>query len=368
MQGIKAIQCTKILSAFGTWNHVEKKTTAAISGTTMGLLHLLMYRNLSQFFILFMGFNIALALPPAFAMELKIIDSYGNWTLDKLGYSHVVFTGKNYTESYTVKYVLPQNASQGTENWYLIKLNFIIEFSGNSTDGYAYVSASTNNWSSALIKFEVKRNHNNSLLINWSEIDLLGVSKYSSSSPKINISFANYIPYKGISPGINTLTFKLEQQGAKIKKLEILPTSGIEFTSRSPPNLTLNVKIPEDSIREGDSFIINFTLKNVGNYEAKKVKVHPIYPAGAFELVGEKLYYAPFLRDKLEGDFEFKAVKKGEYEIRIITETESGIHRPSVRIFVPVKDVRSNNSYLVLLLAIISFSVVGYFFRRISKI
>lgn len=321
----------------------------------------------SLFFILFLGFN--LSLPSTLAAEqLKTIDSYGNWTLDKLGYSPVIFIGQNDTESYNIEYILPQNASQGTEGWYLINLNFIIEFSDNSTNGYAYVSASTNNWSSALIKFEVKRD-NSTLSVNWSERNLFGVSRYSTSSPKINISFTNYIPYKGISSGINTLTFKLEQyDGAKVRKLEILPNSGIEFTQLSPPNLTLDVKTPKNPIQTNDSFIINFVLKNVGDYPAKNVKVRPIYPTETLEPIEEKFYYVPDLKDKLEGNFEFKALKRGDYEIMIITETESGIQRPSARIFVRIEDGRSNLYLLLPAVAVTSLALVGYFFRKMERI
>ncbi len=306
--------------------------------------------------------------PSVFAIEqLEVIDSYGNWTLNRLGYLPILFTGQNDTESYTVRYILPPNASQGPGDWYLVNLNFLIEFSKNSTNGYAYVSALTNNRSSALIKFTVKKN-NDSLLINWSERNLLGVSRYSTTSSVINVSFTNYLQYQGVIPGVNTLTFKLEQHGdIKVKRLEISPTTGIELTPLSPPELKLDVKLPRDSISNGDSFIINFTLKNFGDQPPEDVLVRAVYPKEALELVGDASYYAPHLENKLEGQFEFKALKKGDHQIVIMTETISGIKRPSARILVPVGD-KKGFSPLLLPIAVSVLALLTYFFRKNRRV
>lgn len=300
-----------------------------------------MKRELTFSFLFIFYFLFFSTSSSAFAQEeFKTINSFGNWTFDELGYSTIVLTGQENTESNTIKYILPLNATQGTNAWYLIHLNFSIEFNENSADGYAYVSAFTNNRSFALIKFEVKRN-NNSLNITWSKRNLLGIYRNSTSSPKMNVYFTNYLQYQGVSSGINTITFKLEQYGGVIvEKLEILPDSAVEFTPLSPPKLDLEVKPLKDSVQVGDSFIISFLLKNIGNHSAQNVTVQPIYQKEEFELIGEEFYNTPSLGNSLEGNFELKAIKSGEHEVVIVTKTESGILRPSASVLVPVKDKR----------------------------
>jgi hypothetical protein len=78
-----------------------------------------------------------------FASEPVLIDSFGIWTLEDLGYSDLIFPCEEDIESISVEYRLPQNASQGPSTWYIIHLDFGIEFSGLSEDGFCDVSAST---------------------------------------------------------------------------------------------------------------------------------------------------------------------------------------------------------------------------------
>jgi hypothetical protein len=69
----------------------------------------------------------------------------------------------------------------------------------------------------------------------------------------------------------------------------------------------------------------------------------------------------------LEGQFRFKALKKGEHKLIIMTETESGVKRPSARIFVSVGDKGTITS-LLLPAVVILLPAFVYFLKRIRRV
>lgn len=168
----------------------------------------------------------------------RMIDSLGLWSLEKLGYSGLIFPREEPEEpieAISIEYILPENAAQGPESWYVIYLHFSIEFSDESDDGSVYVSASTNGRTAAQVKFMTEKQQDDSLTIGWitgSENLIKGDVKHSTFSLSIeDIHFANYLQTSGVKPGLNVLTFKLEQyDGAKVKGLRIFGDSGIALT------------------------------------------------------------------------------------------------------------------------------------------
>lgn len=280
------------------------------------------------------------------ASEPVLIDSFGIWTLADLGYSDLVFPCEEDSEAISIEYRLPQNTSQGPSAWYIIHLDFGIEFSNQSKDGICYVSASTNGSACAQIQFEPHITEGYPV-INWSTVDLInGGKEYITYSLSINASeaeFSNYLQFSGVKSGVNTLTFHLEQyDGAKVENLIIYKTTAIEYSSLSLPNLVLNVDVPDISVNVGDRFNIGFELYNTGNVSATNVIVQPIFPNESMETIGKSYYSVDTLEPlhPLYGVFEFRALSEGEYVLIMDVDTSSGIKRPSVSIQVPIGQKR----------------------------
>ena len=93
---------------------------------------------------------------------LITITSHGFYSLADMGYGDI--TLGDVQKNYTINYLLPENATQGPENWYVLRLNFTIEISGN---GLVYLSADTNRYTCAQIKFEVQ---NKSIMWSWANL------------------------------------------------------------------------------------------------------------------------------------------------------------------------------------------------------
>jgi hypothetical protein len=118
-----------------------------------------------------------------------------------MGYGDIVLEEGH--DSYTINYFLPENTTQGADNWYLIHLNFTIDLEGS---GLAYLNADTNGYACAQIKFEVQNES-----ITWSWANFTEFGKEKANSKKVNIFFSNYLRYQGVKPGENNLTIKLEK-------------------------------------------------------------------------------------------------------------------------------------------------------------
>lgn len=306
---------------------------------------------------------LALSLTPLHVLETEpiVIDSFGVWTLEELGYSDLIFPCEEDIETISIDYILPENATQGPENWYVIHLNFLIEFNEQSEDGRCYVSALTNDYSCAQIEFETKR-VDNSLIIDWNTVDVLnGDIAYSTSSLSMNVSFSNYLQISGVKPGLNILTFKLEQyEGVEVGNLRVFDDSGIEYTPLSLPNLVMDVDLPESSVEVGDTFTIRFVVQNTGDLPAKEVVVRVLYPEQTLELIGEASYSVQSLGTSIEGCFEFRALTEGQHEVIIDVQTKSGIRRPSAHIEVPVGPAGSPSFTIPIIASIILGLLAGY--------
>jgi hypothetical protein len=318
--------------------------------------------KLTKVLVVLLTLTFLLNAPRTLATDNRLIDSFGIWTLEKLGYSDLIFPCQQDTETISVEYSLPQHAAQGPRNWYLIHLNFRIEFSEQSQDGLCYVSAFTNKKSCAEIEFIPKR-EDGSLIIDWNTVDLInGPINYSSSSSTIDVSFTNYLQTSGVNPGLNVLTFALEKYGgAQVKSLKILQSSAIEYTAVSPPQLVMDVKPPKASVEVGDTFTIRFEVKNVGSLAAKDVAIQPLYPEQALQLIGESSYSVASLGTSIKGSFTFKALIEGQHEVTIDVTTKSGIRRPSASIEVPVgiKSTGKGSHSDTILIAVTAFVVLG---------
>ncbi len=161
------------------------------------------------------------------------IDSYGMWTLAQLGYSDLIFPLQEDVEKISIEFRLPKNASQGPETWYVLHLNFRIELSEECEGGIYYVGADTNNYACALIQFKPQI-VDDSLVIVSTTTGLIDKGVHTTPSLSIDYSFRNYLRTMGTKPGLNVLTFKLEQWGPKLRSLRIFDNSGIECTPLSP--------------------------------------------------------------------------------------------------------------------------------------
>jgi len=92
--------------------------------------------------------------------HIKNIQRTGAVTLAGLGYPDFVLVGEGKSDISSVEYQLPDNATQGPDTWYIINLHFLIEFTDETSNGFASVSASPG----ASVQFETLRINDSPLI------------------------------------------------------------------------------------------------------------------------------------------------------------------------------------------------------------
>jgi len=263
--------------------------------------------------------------------DLVLVDSFGVWTLEKLGYGDLTLPVDGETAEVSIRYALAPGAAQGPDGWYLIRLHLNIEVADNSGQGSAIVSALTNDRASAQIRFDVD-GEGESFSMTWDSVDLLnGYIEEATASHDVEVRFSNYLPFAGVGPGQNVLTFKLEQfRDIRISSIRVLDDSGIEYTPLSPPKLELNPTLPDNRVKLGDVFEIGYELKNVGDRPANDVAVGVIYPREGFTLIGDTPHSFPSITGSVAGAFTMQAIGEGTFEIVLGAESPSS--RPVAQI------------------------------------
>jgi len=145
-------------------------------------------------------------------------------TLDDLGYSDLTIAGGEEVGTPAVEYMLPDDATQGPDTWYVINFHFLVEFDENTDGGFCNVRAKPG----ASVQFETLR-VNDSPYIRVSGQDL------SSTSTRIEVRYHNYLSLRSVRPGKNEMNFMYkEYQGAKVKSVTVYSDTAIEVTSAAP--------------------------------------------------------------------------------------------------------------------------------------
>ena len=247
------------------------------------------------------------------------LDSYGFWSLERLGYSDLDVP-VSQTGAVSAHYVLPPDARQGPDDWYLIRLHVALEFSETSPPGRVYIEAATNGAAAAMltVSFEVEAGQPK---LTWDGVSLGEGSRHEQvDSRRSEIRYSNYVQYSGVKGGDNVLTFGLEQlTGARLKNLLVLAAdSGVEFTHKSPPKLEIKVEPTAKRVDVGDELNLNLEIRNHGDWSLSEVVAETRPDDSALQVDGQSVQRLSLVDGVAVGSFA-------------LTARQSGIHRVSVR-------------------------------------
>jgi hypothetical protein len=282
----------------------------------------------------------------------QLIDTYGVWTLKRLGYGDRVLTPRppelDRSRRYRfgrVAYRLPRSARQGPQDWFRLHLRFRIRFTPGSA-GLAYVSASTSGRTCAQIKFVVSRER-----VEWDARGMVdGSTRGATSDRSVGLRFANYLQYAGVRPGENDLVFQLvgfpdpdslEETQIGVESVRVFADSAIVSTPDGPARLRLRVSLPTRPIALGDTFALPFRLTNVGDLPARRAwaSAESTVPT-VVESVGEnRLARESILRNRsLSGRFLFRALRSGKARLFILGGSTTS-NRPGTMVDVECESV-----------------------------
>lgn len=282
---------------------------------------------------------------PATAGRLVTIDSFGLWTLERLGYGPVVFPVAGPLEFPEIpgyerrgvsrRYLLPGTARQGPRTWYLIHLHFKIVFSARSAPGRAYVTAETGAVpdlrASAQIIFKISR-RDGKLWISSDSLGLVAGHRVREAPSRAwTLTFDNYIGYAGIKPGRNELKFGLEQtKGVRVERLVFFRDSGIRYSPYSPAQIRLSAKASARRLRVGKPFRIDTKIRNTGGRGVRDAVVLLRYDRDRLEPRGPDSKRIRVLRGTSDARASFSLVPRRPGEVEVDVEARAALSNPLV--------------------------------------
>lgn len=279
--------------------------------------------------------TLALAGAPGRSATAPVtISGFGLWTLKKLGYPDEVRHGTaSDLKRPMIYFALPAHASQGPQNWYVLRLHLRLTLAPDSGPGTVDVSATTDQATCALISFRA----GDARRIDWTGVGIVdGVTRGSSRSGVVELRYANYLQRSGVKSGRNDLDFQLAQHGkVHVAELRIFDDSGIEYTPLSPANVRLVARaVP--SVRVGQTIVVRFTLRNVGERVARSIRVAASYPRTRLTLVASHGIRVPSLRasHSVTGSFVFHGRTAGKAPVFVAAQTSSNHPGDSVTVVV----------------------------------
>jgi hypothetical protein len=218
--------------------------------------------------------------------EPATIDSFGFWSLTRLGSGPIEFADVHEKAKSSIPYILePDKARQGRGNWYLIGLHAKVVFGAGT--GRAYLFDSHNGYASALIEYEASISGERRTIVRKASSYIDGSSKETLRSDDDELRFRNYLQYKAVQPGLNQLTFAVEVHSSlELKKVQILPDSGIEYTPLGPARLTLALRLPRKPLRKGQRAVLAVDVRNNGDRKVSGATVSLEYARDDLRITG----------------------------------------------------------------------------------
>lgn len=200
------------------------------------------------------------------------VNSFGRWSLAELGYGRLKLASAEPQK--TIRYRLPEGASQGPEKWYILHIHFRVSVQSNR-QGVLYLFATTSGRGAAQLRFMIGHDQTGAPRLSESALGIInGETTKSTRGRRHEGWFANYLQYRGVRPGLNELVFTLsELRGNPDVAIEILPDTALEYSKRRPPELRLDADVHESTIRRGERFRVFYEIKNVGGYDARDFRV-----------------------------------------------------------------------------------------------
>lgn len=287
--------------------------------------------------VAFVAAAVALAFAAAQGLSASqpvTIRGFGLWTLQKLGYPDEVRHGTaSDLKRPMIYFALPPRASQGPQNWYVLRLHLRLTLAPDSGPGTIDVSATTDQATCALISFRVGVARR----VDWTGVGIVdGVTRGSSRTGTAELRYANYLQRSGVKAGRNDLDFQLAQHGkVHVAELRIFDDSGIEYTPLAPANVRLDAHVAP-TVRVGRTIVVRFVLRNVGERAARNIRVAASYPRARLTLVATHGARVSALRQNrsTSGSFVFRARKTGKAPVFVAAQTSSNRPGDSVAVVV----------------------------------
>ncbi len=260
---------------------------------------------------------------PSVAGRPVTIDSYGFWSLTRLGYGALVLkeNPKTARTQVAIPFRLPPGAKEGPGHWYVIHLHFRAEVRPDSLPGEFNVAADTDGRTCASIIFTVTKQGRQRIVTSDALGLVNGVERIRGSQLVREIRFENFLVIHGIRPGPNVLTFDLTSNAIPmVREVRIFADSGIELARGGPPSVAVTASVREHTVHAGETFHLDVSLTRRSGLAIPLVVLRVHAPAGTIGgTTVRRLRWGS--RTRVQTSFRFRALHAGRVPMAVHAET-----------------------------------------------
>jgi hypothetical protein len=235
-------------------------------------------------------------------------------------------------------FTLPRGATQGPALWYTIALNYRIQFSPHSKAGFVWVTTDTQGAMSGQIEYVLSQS-NKGLAIRGSSVAVnKGLRKWRVHDQADQVAYSNYLPYRGVQGGKNTLTVRAEvTEGVEVESLEILGQTGVKVTPVSPYPLKLSLHVQgAQPLEVGTTFTVLAEMRNTAHVNAGTVTINgPLFDGQGLVLLSTPQRVIARGSNYGTWRLRFRAKRAGAYSI--VLGINSLCNRPATMTRVAVR-------------------------------
>jgi hypothetical protein len=183
----------------------------------------------------------------------------------------------------------------------------------------------------------------------------------------------SFFQNRGVRPGINRLTFGVEQYGdVELRRARILGDSGLIVSRRSPARLRLEPRLPRKTLEVGGKAKLGYQVSNTGDRPLMDVVVAMQSHHEALRVRGPSQVRIGRLGQSRTGHFLIEAHRPGRRRLTLAASS-SNANNPVVEleVNVPRADQKTSSVGMGLILAgallgVVGVGVLGYSAARRS--
>jgi hypothetical protein len=227
----------------------------------------------------------------------------------------------------TARFRLPKSARQGEPLWYILDVTIEVDFNSLAPPGaFSYVSVLTDGHAAAMVGFS-REIINGQAAVRWNTRDLLtGSTQGLLFDQSMNLHIANYLQRRGVQPGDNELSLRVEHLsgGAAVSTARLLPGSEIAVGPLGPPALRLQGAVSTNRVRVGDTLTLDYRVTSQG-YPAAGVGVRIDTSAPGLINITAPHQVLEWVGGVEKGrQAQLQGMTPGHYEIRVRAQGQTG--------------------------------------------
>lgn len=235
-------------------------------------------------------------------------------------------SGRSSAQALVLRWMLPEDAQQGPDNWYILHLKCRIVLARSSGSGQLRIGAATTSEGAALadsfacarVDITVTRRRAGF----EQRVETLGMIDGHTlrrvHGRVVVVLYSNYLQDRGVTPGGNVLYVYAHPSGElRLERVDVIPPTRVECSGVSPYALAIAVRQAPQPVMVGEPVKIRFSLEARDGCVVRNIEIHPEFDATKLALNGSNGTTLSSLTGMSSGEVTVTPLKAGTHVLRL---------------------------------------------------